>query len=327
MKFHPLEFKTSKLLLQYKLLNSPILALVSGGPDSMALALVLKKLSHGGPFNPPFSLKIFHGNHGTRGEDSTEDERFVAEFAASHGIVFYSEPLEQSVWRAQRQNFHQFARQWRYRVAHRLCEPQGVIATGHHSQDNVESILMHIIRGSGLQGIRGLEVLSGRLFRPFLDAQKDHLLKYLKDMGQNYRIDKSNASTYYTRNRVRLELIPLLESINPQFSKALLRLREAARSVGPSLPGSLPQNFPLGELREKLIHIHPQVASVLTYNVLSNLYHHLMIWEQEKKEDMQLHLGSGWLVKTHGGQLNLTYLPSVKEKTSCRYFEHSEFNG
>ena len=100
-----------------------------------------------------------------------------------------------------------------------------LIATAHHADDQVETILYQFIKGTGLRGLRGIKAKRDKIIRPLLFASKDEILQYLKEQNQSFRTDSSNSETKYARNKIRLELLPLIEQINPGFKETLLQQR------------------------------------------------------------------------------------------------------
>lgn len=208
---------------------------VSGGPDSLALLYSLHRL------RDQLKLRLYgaHLDHGMRGAASDEDRGFVAETFRAMGIGYTVEQADVPAYqRAHRLSPEDAAREVRYRFLARVASEQGAVAValGHTSDDQAETVLMHIIRGSGLSGIRGMETLSRRLVdgrqcaftRPLLGISRAETEAYCRSLGLRPRLDESNLSTGPARNRLRLELLPLLEGNNPGVRGALLRLARSA---------------------------------------------------------------------------------------------------
>ena len=211
---------------------------VSGGPDSVALLHGLLRLR--GPAR--VDLHVAHLNHDFRGEEAEEDARFVSRLADSLGLpstVGRADPVAYQR-EAGLSSFEEAAREVRYSFLSRVAEETGAAAVvlGHTADDLAETVLMHIIRGSGLHGLRGMEPLStwrdrqgGRqatLFRPLLDATKAETAAYCQARGLRFRTDSGNLSPRFTRNRVRGHLLPALKEYNPRIVEALQRLGDAA---------------------------------------------------------------------------------------------------
>ncbi len=208
---------------------------MSGGPDSVCLLHLLDNLKE----ELALSLHVAHLDHGLRGAESDMDAEYVRRLAEGLDIpatVGYADV--QALQKARKLTLEEAAREARYDflagVAHGIGTD--LIATGHTLNDNVETILMHIIRGSGLRGLVGLRPLTevtfggkeARIIRPLLNITRDETFAYCLELRLNPRTDSSNADTTILRNKVRLKLLPLLESYNSDFGDSLLRLSAAA---------------------------------------------------------------------------------------------------
>ncbi len=218
-----------------------VLAGVSGGADSVCLLLVLAALRE----DLDFDLRAIHIHHGLReraGEDLTFTQdlcaglqvpcrtRYVdaAAYAAGHGLG-----VEEACRILRYQCFEQACLEWEAEGP----GPDGQngscrIAVAHHMEDQAETVLFHICRGSSIAGLRGMLPVSGRLIRPLLDETRDRIETYLREKGQTWRTDETNLDPSYTRNRLRLQILPLLEQyVNPAALRHLARLgTEAART-------------------------------------------------------------------------------------------------
>lgn len=212
-----------------------VMAAVSGGPDSVALLLLLEQLSKA--FN--FTLTAVHFDHMLR-PDSGEDLAWVASLCEARGIAFLSgEGDVAGMARQQRRGVEETARRMRYQfLAFVAGEKQiDTVATGHTADDQAETVLMHVIRGSGVRGIRGMRPIatipggSQRLVRPLLPLARAQTQALCEAAGITPRVDPSNADQSFQRNRVRAELVPLLQTYNPSVREALVSLGGAAASV------------------------------------------------------------------------------------------------
>lgn len=219
---------------------------VSGGPDSMALLRLLQgnKVAGSG------RLVAAHFNHGTRGADSLDDEAFVVRTCRELGITCEVGRAAEGELDRTPDGFEQAARAARYRFLEETCGKYGAryIATGHTADDQAETILHRILRGTGLAGLTGIprtRVLNSltTLIRPLLPFRRGEIHSYLAKVGQPFREDATNADPRFTRNRLRHELLPQLASdFNPQVIEALLRLgsqASEARAVIDELVGKL----------------------------------------------------------------------------------------
>jgi len=204
-----------------------ILAAVSGGADSMCLLYVLRELG--------YKLEVAHFDHQTRGGESARDAAFVAETAKRLNLPFHieSRPVEQEA-QGTGKSFEEYARSVRYDFFSRTASSRGckAVATGHHADDNAETVLMRLIRGTTPAGAAGIPVVGvwdeTRVIRPLLASTRNEILAWLAEKGLAYREDVTNVDVRYARNRIRHELLPLLErEYNPRVRQALLRFAEA----------------------------------------------------------------------------------------------------
>lgn len=193
-------------------------AAVSGGADSVALLRSLHEVR-------PEGITIAHLNHQLRGEESDADEAFVRDLADCLRIPCRTARVDVAA-RAAGANLEATARESRYEFLAGVAREVGAgwIATGHTADDQAETVLHRLIRGSGLQGLRGIARQQGIVVRPLLGVTRTDVLAYLASLDQPLRQDASNADPRFTRNRIRSELIPLLKTFNPEVVEALGRL-------------------------------------------------------------------------------------------------------
>ena len=195
------------------------LALVSGGPDSVALLRALVGLG-GEPV-------VLHVDHGLRGEESREDAGFVRDLCEKLGVrcEVRSIRLEEGP------NLQERARDERYRVADEVAGELGLraIAVGHTADDVAETVLMNLARGTGLRGLAGIAPVRDRVVRPLIKRTRREVLEYLASLDQPYRTDPTNLTGKYARNRVRLEALPVLEELYPGAARNLARGAALAR--------------------------------------------------------------------------------------------------
>ncbi|MDD4090970.1 MAG: tRNA lysidine(34) synthetase TilS [Smithellaceae bacterium] len=222
--------KIEHTLRKYSLLEEGdrVLVALSGGADSCALLLVLAALA------PHWRLELIaaHFNHGLRGAASDEDEAFCRRLAEQAGLVFVTQKLAAPGIPAGLSP-EDYLRKERFRFLDRTAADHGAhkIALGHHRDDQAETFLLNMIRGSGLDGLKGfLPIRDNRYIRPLIEASRDEILAFLHERGAGFRKDDSNESEVYLRNRVRLELIPFLrEKYNPRMEQTLARTAEIIR--------------------------------------------------------------------------------------------------
>src|SRR5271169_3966599 len=182
---------------------------VSGGADSVGLLLLLLGLRD----SLGIVLSIAHVNHKLRGGASDADEKFVRRLAAKHGLEFYGESVD-VVARAKREkaNLEDTGRRARYEFFARLVAEGkvDVVAVAHTADDQAETVLAHILRGTGLAGLGGIHPITGAIVRPLLEARRADLRRFLKLCKQTWREDATNRDTSKTRARIRKTLIPAL---------------------------------------------------------------------------------------------------------------------
>ena len=198
---------------------------VSGGPDSMVLVQVLMGLKK----DLDIRIGLAHLNHMLRGSQALADETFVREFARAHNLSLVVETKNiAELAKKQRLCVEEAGRNARYDFFTRVACEKGFhrIALGHHRDDNIEQVLMNLVRGTGPLGLRGISpVRQEKFIRPLIRMPRADILAFLDDINQEYRIDGSNEDTSYLRNRVRHCLIPFLEKeFNPDIKTGIERL-------------------------------------------------------------------------------------------------------
>lgn len=216
-----------------------VLVALSGGADSTALLLILSFLSK----EKEFSVFAAHFNHGIR-DEADGDESFCRSLCEKYGVPFFSKKEDVPLYAKENGlSLETAARKLRYEFLYEMKEKTGAdaIATAHHADDSAESILMHILRGSGMAGLVGIRKKSVlrvmkeggekelTLIRPLINETKEELLAFLSEKGQEYRVDSTNYQDDAARNFLRLSVIPKIEErINPSVKNNLLRLGRIA---------------------------------------------------------------------------------------------------
>lgn len=230
----PLEIRVRKTLKAHGMVEpgDRVLAAVSGGADSVALLLCLRRLAPG----LGFSLAVAHLNHRIRGAEGDADEDFVRRLSADLGLQCVCETIEvrEQAARAKR-NLEELAREKRYEFLGRAARATGAnrIAAGHTLNDQAETVLFRMIRGSGVEGLSAIHpVVGGTVIRPLLECSRDFILEYLRRKGAGYREDSTNRDLRHARNRIRLELVPYLEKhLNPRLIETLSREARQSREM------------------------------------------------------------------------------------------------
>lgn len=205
-------------------------AAVSGGPDSVLMLDFLERLSH----DEGFTLAVVHFNHHLRGPESDEDEKFVRDRARALGLPFLrGEARVAEEARRRRRNLEATARDFRYRFFFGLVRQGRLdkIATAHTLDDQAETVLLRILRGTGTKGLGGIHPsLESKIVRPFLTLTRQEVECSASERNLPFRVDSTNLETRFWRNKVRLELLPLLErEYNPQVKRLLSGLSRQAR--------------------------------------------------------------------------------------------------
>ncbi|MDD4801779.1 MAG: tRNA lysidine(34) synthetase TilS [Syntrophomonas sp.] len=222
---------------------------VSGGPDSMALLHIMLTLA------AALQIEVIaaHLNHGLRVEAGAE-EAFVMEKCRTWGITCYSRSVSvTALAQANKTTLEDTGRNARYQYFKELQELTGaqLIATAHHADDMAETVLLHLLRGSGIKGLRGIQPRSGKVIRPLLAFNKTELVNYLQAREIDYCLDQSNDDQAYLRNRIRHGLIPYLQKeFNPQIMGKLNQLALIARDENEALEEETRRIWPDTVLKE-----------------------------------------------------------------------------
>ena len=196
-----------------------VLAALSGGADSVSLLLVLQSLG--------YEVRAFHLNHCLRGAESDRDEAFCRALCAKRGVPLTVVRVDIAAL-SQGKAVEETARRERYAQLEKAADGCK-IATAHTADDNLETVLFHLVRGSGARGLAGIPPVRGNIIRPLLNAERREIEAFLRENGQDYVTDSSNLSDDYTRNRLRHSVLPVLREINPAAAQSALRLGQQLR--------------------------------------------------------------------------------------------------
>lgn len=232
---HPLEEQITKTIARHQLIGASdiIYIALSGGADSVALLRAMLALGY------KERLRALHMNFQLRGEESQEDEAFVRQLCQEQAIPLLVEHRDTSSYaKAHGISIEMAARDLRYAwfasVRAQEMDPLRVkIVVAHHADDQLETFFLNLSMGTGIRGLRGMRYHRAEqgIIRPLLDCPRTLILGYLQALGQVWREDSSNADISYKRNRIRHQLLPLLEELNPSFRSALVRTIEHLRST------------------------------------------------------------------------------------------------
>lgn len=228
MKIANIEPIIAKYIVRNNLMNKQRLQLValSGGADSVALLLVLAALG--------YQVEAVHCNFNLRGDEAARDEQFSVELCQTKGVKLHRAHFDtRSYAQLHGVSIEMAARQLRYTYFKQLLEILDceTVCVGHHRDDSVETILLNLVRGTGVRGLTGISPKNGAIVRPLLCVDREDVLGYLHLKGQSFVTDSSNLVADVKRNKIRLQILPLLEELNPSFRTTLMTMAEEMQEV------------------------------------------------------------------------------------------------
>lgn len=206
--------KEQKLLSQ----SDKIVVGTSGGADSIALLDILHKLN--------YECIVAHCNFHLRGQESYRDEYFVEKVAGKYNMKYFVANFDTKKYIEEESiSLEMAARELRYAWFEKIRVESNAqkIAVAHQQDDSVETILINLIRGTGIKGLTGITPINGNIVRPLLAINRDEIMTYLSDNNLDFIEDSTNKQDIYTRNKIRLNIIPLLKTINPSVSESIIR--------------------------------------------------------------------------------------------------------
>lgn len=297
---------------------------VSGGPDSVCLLFLLKDLCE----EKKNRLSAVHVHHGLRGKEADEDEAFVRELCGQLQVPLTVVSFDvRKRAEEEKLTLEEAGRLCRYEAFHREAERLGgaQIAVAHHEDDQAETVLFHLFRGTGLRGLCGMEPVRGDIIRPLLGVSRKEILDWLKERGIPWRTDSTNEETEYTRNKLRREIFPLVHAeINPRASVHTAELAEELRQTERYLERQAEEAFAAcvtvqddGLLadREELLRLDPVIASRVARRMMESMgglkdidrVHIRLILElAEKQTGRKIDLPGGIQAKREYGQIRLS---------------------
>lgn len=223
--------KVRKTIARHAMLErgGRLVVAVSGGPDSVALLKVLTMLAA----EEELSLLVAHLNHGLRGEEADQEEEFVHRLSLGLGLECFSRKIDVAALRGPGKSLEELCREQRYAFLKEAAAAFQAtrIVLGHHLDDQAETVLMHLLRGSGTEGLRGmLPRREGMIIRPLLEITRKEILVFLAETGLSFMEDSSNSHDCHLRNRIRHQLLPALRTdYNPRIEANLARTAEILR--------------------------------------------------------------------------------------------------
>lgn len=215
--------KVKDYIKKHKLLSLSDLYIValSGGADSVTLLLLLDEMG--------YKVHALHCNFHLRGEESDRDERFCEDLCLKKNIPFHRIHFDTLMYaETHKMSVEMAARELRYRYFEQLRKDIGAegICVAHHQDDTVETVLLNLVRGTGLRGLTGIQPRNGAILRPLLCVTRTEIEAYLATKQQDYVTDSTNLETDFVRNKIRLQVVPLLRQLNPAVSENIVRTAE-----------------------------------------------------------------------------------------------------
>ncbi|SDN48103.1 tRNA lysidine(34) synthetase TilS [Acetanaerobacterium elongatum] len=208
---------------QYSMLSDggPVLVCVSGGADSMALLHLLYSIRE----QYSITLSVCHVNHGIRGKEALRDQRLVEDTCRRIGIPCKTVAMDvPALARERGLSLEECGRQVRYEAFERLANQFNArIATAHTLSDSIETMLLNLARGTGLKGLCGIPPVRGRIIRPLIAVTREEVEQYCLNNNIKYETDSTNLQRDYARNRIRMDIIPVLKEINPSLEQTIAR--------------------------------------------------------------------------------------------------------
>jgi tRNA(Ile)-lysidine synthase len=221
-------YKVAKYIQQKNLMQEgeKTLIALSGGADSVALLVALQKLG--------YECEAMHCNFHLRGEESMRDEEFVRTLCEKRGVKLIVADFDTKKYAAEKGiSIEMAARELRYKAFEKHRKEIGAksIAVAHHRDDSAETMLLNLIRGTGIKGLHGIQPRNGHIVRPLLCVGRNDIMEYLEKRGEGYVTDSTNLETDFTRNKIRLQIMPLLQEINPSIAITLAQTAERISEV------------------------------------------------------------------------------------------------
>lgn len=224
--------KLSKFIASHKLMecNGKYLVALSGGADSVALSLALRELG--------FDVVAAHCNFHLRGDESDRDEMFCRRFCERNGIKLHVTHFDTEGFAKLRKiSIEMAARHLRYAYFKQLAEDIGAsaVCVAHHQDDSVETVLLNLIRGTGIHGLTGIKPKNGGIVRPLLCVTRNEIETVLAEVGQDFVTDSTNLVDDVVRNKIRLDILPLMKEINPSVSDSIAKTASRIADVADAL--------------------------------------------------------------------------------------------
>jgi tRNA(Ile)-lysidine synthase len=336
---NPLELKFEEFVRFHHLIapKQTVLLAVSGGMDSMVMLHVISRLRE----RFDVQIVLVHVNHQLRGEESMEDEQFVREMSVAYGISFHCERVDVISYADEHGLSKQIAaRQLRYACFERVRQQVGahVVATAHHADDNAETVLLNILRGTGIHGLAGIPLKReiGCIIRPLLFATRQEIEMYAIENNIKYRTDSSNMSLVYRRNLLRHTILPPLVKRTPHIVETLNIVANTMRDVSEKLHAMVDEairSLARKDSQDRLmldVEKLEMESDFLRDEIFVELLHRVHIEPTEKKVDA-LHrlctMSTGRIVELSGelsasrDRHHIVFMRTNKETSNIRHVE------
>ncbi len=276
--------------------DAPLLLTVSGGADSMSLFHACRRIG--------IKFEVAHCNFHLRGEESNRDEFFVKDICKKHNIICHIKHFDVPAFCDKKHISTEMAcRELRYNWFRQLKSEINAsrIVTAHNADDNIETLLLNLFRGSGIEGLKGMALDNGEILRPLLEINRKEIEDYLYDIGETFITDSTNLQTDYKRNFIRNTILPLIESRWEGVRKSLLQTQQ-------NIAGAY------SYYREKMDNLLLQNPDFLPFDILSNAPHkptllyeflkhckanHTIVNEIARSIDSPSRVGKQWILENH----------------------------
>ena len=242
-------------------LQDKVLVALSGGADSVALLRILLSLG--------YTCECAHCNFHLRGLESDRDESFVRQLCEEHSIPLHVTHFDTSAYAKEHHlSIEMAARELRYEWFEHIRKEieASVIAVAHHRDDSVETFLLNLMRGAGINGLKGIPVKNGYIVRPLLSVSRDVILDYLQAINQGYVTDSTNLEDEYMRNKIRLNILPLMKEVNPSVMETIqettFRLSEVA---------NIYQKDRMEAITHKVTFLSPELFRISLVDILEDV--------------------------------------------------------
>lgn len=304
-------FIEDKQLLQN---GDSVLVALSGGADSVALLHVLNSLRE------EWNITLFaaHFHHGIRGEEADRDEHFCKGLCERYGIPFFCEKVDvPSIARGSGESVELCGRRLRYRFLDKTARDIGgaKIATAHHSDDNAETVLWNLTRGTGLAGLAGIPIKRDNIIRPLLHCTRAEIEAYCVENHLDHVTDSTNLSDDYTRNKLRHQVMPVLRELNPSVGESIGRMSAIMRETDEYLNYISEKELkaakvPYGWSCERLLPCEPIVLKYAVKNILEKAaapvdFQHTALIIEAMRTNGAVDVGGGYTVSCAQGILRI----------------------